>query len=148
MSPPFSLNAHVENNLENELGAHIQLAYFPRILLAFSIACIRKYILRFSTTLTTLKLRNSHCTCEVPDDQIIVRVKMFHAIRPLIPLPRNCLLDSLALLEYLHLSGIAANLIFAIEAEPFRAHCWVEWEGRPLNDRPSAIMTMTPILRI
>lgn len=63
-------------------------------------------------------------------------------------LPRRplCLLDSLALLDFLHVQNAAAQIVFAVQAKPFTAHCWVEDRGVVLNDAVDVVAPFTPIL--
>ena len=69
----------------------------------------------------------------------------FIASRPLIPLARSCLLDSVAL--YLFLDDARVDLVFGVAVTPFAAHCWLEWDGHLLNDELDYVHRFTPIMR-
>ena len=47
-----------------------------------------------------------------------------------------CLQRSAALTCLLRRQGVAAQLIIAAQQMPFKAHAWVEVEGRVINDKP------------
>jgi len=62
-----------------------------------------------------------------------------------LPLARQCLKDSLALLDFLTGRSIRATLVFGVMAEPFGAHCWVQSETAILNDSVDNVSRFTPI---
>jgi hypothetical protein len=66
--------------------------------------------------------------------------------RPLIPVPRNCLLDSLALGFWLAAAGHPFTFIIGVRREPFAAHCWLEHGGCVLNDALDNALPFTPVL--
>jgi hypothetical protein len=68
----------------------------------------------------------------------------FLSARKLVPVPRNCLLDSLALLRWLGSSPSAA-LVFGAKLDPFAAHCWVQAGELLLNDRLETVAAFTPV---
>ena len=47
-----------------------------------------------------------------------------------------CLQRSAATTRYLRKHGISAQLVIGAQQFPFRAHAWVEFEGRVINDKP------------
>lgn len=47
----------------------------------------------------------------------------------------QCLEQSLALYVLLRRRGIGADLRIGVQPFPFTAHAWVEYEGRPVNER-------------
>jgi len=61
-------------------------------------------------------------------------VRHFIAVRRLLPIRANCLLDSLALLRWLGPAGRTAMLVFGAKLDPFAAHCWVQVDDVLLND--------------
>jgi hypothetical protein len=67
-------------------------------------------------------------------------------LRGKLPRRPKCLLDSLAMTEFLHAQNAEATLVFGIHAQPFAAHCWVEHRGVVLNDSADAVQSFTPIL--
>jgi hypothetical protein len=52
------------------------------------------------------------------------------------PLRAKCLEQSLVILWALRRRGVDARLKLGVQQYPFCAHAWVEYQGRPLNDRP------------
>ena len=76
----------------------------------------------------------------------LARVAAFRSIRPLVPVPRVCLHDCLALLDWLGASRAGAQLVFGVSAFPFAAHCWVQAGGRVIDDHPESVSRFEPIL--
>jgi hypothetical protein len=74
------------------------------------------------------------------------RAAVYHAVRHLAPARRVCLLDSLALVDWLgdELEGV--QLVFGVTAYPFGAHCWVQTRQELLGDEPDTIGRYAPIL--
>ena len=48
----------------------------------------------------------------------------------------RCLQRSAATVFILRIFGVPAQMVIGVQKIPFRAHAWVEYEGRVLNDRP------------
>lgn len=61
---------------------------------------------------------------------------------------RRCLSISFATLSWLAHRGCSAELIFGVRLHPFQAHCWVQHEGRLINDPVDAVRSFTPILAL
>lgn len=74
------------------------------------------------------------------------RLAEFRSVRPLIPVPRVCLHDCLALIDWLGPAGAGVQLVFGVSAFPFAAHCWVQAEGAVLDDHPDSPSRFEPIL--
>ena len=73
--------------------------------------------------------------------------RTFIHLRPFAYAARNrCLLDSLALAEFLASYGIRATCIFGVRANPFEAHCWVQIGSHVLNETPEMARRYAPIL--
>jgi hypothetical protein len=66
----------------------------------------------------------------------------------LLSLHDKCLMKSIALLRALRSNGHEAELVIAVQARPFVAHCWVQWNGTVLNDDPDHVRTFVPIVCI
>jgi Transglutaminase-like superfamily len=73
---------------------------------------------------------------------------VFDALRLFYPRPYLCTFDSLALLEFLASEGVHPRWIFAVRAEPFHAHCWVQCGETLLNDRIERVSRFTPIMAV
>jgi hypothetical protein len=75
-------------------------------------------------------------------------VEAFELARPWHPAPRRCLIDSLALLKLSVVRGCEADIVFAVRAMPFAAHCWLEQSHRIINDDPDYCAAFTEIARL
>ncbi|HEY0630353.1 MAG TPA: lasso peptide biosynthesis B2 protein [Sphingomicrobium sp.] len=78
-------------------------------------------------------------------ESVAERATCFAAARKAIAIAPNCLLDSLALLEWLGPSRGAASLVFAVKLDPFAAHCWIQSNDLLLNDRLDEIARFHPV---
>jgi hypothetical protein len=76
------------------------------------------------------------------------RLRAFHTARPLVPVPRICLHDCLALLDWLGEAGAGTQLVFGVAAYPFAAHSWLQWNGEVIDDHPESVSRFTPILHL
>lgn len=74
------------------------------------------------------------------------RIAAFRSARPLIPVPRVCLHDCLALVEWLGPTRAGTQLVFGVAAFPFAAHSWVQADGRVIDDHPESVSRFQPIL--
>lgn len=72
----------------------------------------------------------------------------FAAARRFVPVPRNCLLDSVGLLLWLERGGERATLLFGVKLNPFGAHCWVQSGSLLLNDHVEHVERFTPVRAI
>ena len=54
---------------------------------------------------------------------LATKLALFRSARPWIPVPRVCLHDCLALIDWLGPDGGGVELIFGVSALPFAAHC-------------------------
>lgn len=77
-----------------------------------------------------------------------VKAAVYHAVRHLAPVRRVCLLDSLALVDWLGEDLDAVQLVFGVTAYPFGAHCWVQTRHALLGDPPDTIGRYAPILHL
>jgi hypothetical protein len=73
------------------------------------------------------------------------RLRAFHAARPLVPVPRICLHDCLALLDWLGEARAGTQLLFGVAAYPFAAHSWVQWQDEVIDGHPESVSRFTPI---
>jgi len=58
----------------------------------------------------------------------------------------KCLPRSLALAARLVAAGGAPDLVIGVKLQPFKAHCWVQLDGRLVNERVDVARAFTPIL--
>ena len=66
--------------------------------------------------------------------------------RPFLPGLSRCLPNSLLLLEMLHAARQPGRWVFGVRTFPFEAHCWVEHDGKVLNDRLEHVRWFTPLV--
>jgi hypothetical protein len=81
-------------------------------------------------------------------DEIEARLAAFRSARPLIPIPRVCLHDCLALVDWLGPSSEGVELVMGVSPYPFSAHCWVQAWGRVIDDHPQSPTRFHPVLRV
>ena len=74
------------------------------------------------------------------------KLAAFRSARPLVPVPRVCLHDCLALIEWLGASSAGVSLVFGVSAYPFIAHCWLQSGTDLLDDHPESPSRFEPIL--
>lgn len=72
----------------------------------------------------------------------------FRAWRPWYPRRNVCLFDTLALGAFLVRVGERPEIVFGVRQPPFAAHCWLEAEGRILNDEAEYCAAFVEILRV
>jgi hypothetical protein len=77
------------------------------------------------------------------------RVLVFEYLRPLFLGARGaCLLESLALLEFLARHQCHPHWVFGVRTRPFAAHCWVQQDAYICNDSCERVCRFTPIAAI
>jgi Transglutaminase-like superfamily len=71
----------------------------------------------------------------------------YDALRPFVFTARDeCLLDSLALLNFLSHEGLAPRWVLGVRTGPFAAHAWVQEGPTVLNDQHEYVRQFRPIL--
>jgi hypothetical protein len=74
-------------------------------------------------------------------------IAILRRLRPYLYTSRNaCLFDSFALLELLARQRMYPDWVFAVQASPFGAHCWLQHEGIVVNDTCEHVAPLTPIM--
>jgi len=74
-------------------------------------------------------------------------VDVFRRMRPLLPTVRApCLVNSIALIEFLAAHGQFPMLVFGVQAHPFIAHCWVQHADVVLNSTLEEVVPFTPMM--
>jgi hypothetical protein len=76
------------------------------------------------------------------------KLALFRSARLLIPVPRVCLHDCLALMAWLGPSASGVALVFGVCARPFAAHCWLQSHDLVLDDHPESPSRYQPILHL
>jgi hypothetical protein len=74
--------------------------------------------------------------------------RLFLAARALLPVEPRCLLDCLALLDWLGEDAKPAILVFGVRRDPFAAHCWLQTDRLLLTDAADTLGTFTPVLSV
>jgi len=74
--------------------------------------------------------------------------RLFLAARTLLPVDPRCLLDCLALLDWLGDHAKPATLVFGVRLEPFAAHCWLQTDRLYLTDTADALGAFTPVFSV
>ncbi|KQV54656.1 MULTISPECIES: lasso peptide biosynthesis B2 protein [unclassified Caulobacter] len=92
-----------------------------------------------------LKRRRSGATTADPNRTADLHAR-FLRHRPYVPIKANCLLDSIALLDFLGRHGDDANLVFGVTPSPFSAHCWLQRGDQVLNDVLDRVSPRLPIM--
>ncbi len=77
----------------------------------------------------------------IRDRQLIDLASRFLAARKLVPIKRNCLLDSLSLVRWLG----GGRILFGVKLHPFAAHCWVQSGALILNDLTENVAAFTVV---
>lgn len=80
-------------------------------------------------------------------DAAVRMARGFEAARADLPISRQCLPDSLALLSVLRAASLPGTLVIGVRDPPFAAHAWVETGDMVLSDPLAAVREFTPILR-
>jgi hypothetical protein len=75
------------------------------------------------------------------------QIRKFVTLRPFFFRANNaCLLNSLAMHEFLAWRGMRTHFVFGVCADPFKAHCWLQRDHIVINDVPEFVNDYTPIL--
>lgn len=83
-----------------------------------------------------------------PVGDLEARLATFRSARPWIPVPRVCLHDALALMDWLGASAGGVTLVFGVSTYPFAAHSWVQTDRMVLDDHPESPSRFQPILHL
>lgn len=95
--------------------------------------------------------RRKHASQTRPVDTKVLGslISVFDWLRPLAFKKTNeCFLYCLALNEFLSKYDIHTTWIFAVQSQPFAAHCWLQSGDQALTDIPFNLRWMVPILVI
>lgn len=142
------------SQLAPSLVHHRRAPTGPRHIVAFIHAMVRTSLdLRYCgldtivQRLTSYKSR--HPTAPATDIQRVQElVYIFMRLRPFYPKHAVCLYDSLALARFLTTFGVSPSFTVGVIADPFAAHCWLQYATFLLNETPEEASRYTPILCI
>jgi transglutaminase superfamily protein len=103
-----------------------------------------------SATVRRIQARNSKYALATPDQERITElVRVFRFLRPLFYTAKDrCLLDSLALMEFLARFDAFPTWVIAVRTRPFAAHSWVLSDTLLLNERLETAEEFVPILAV
>jgi hypothetical protein len=74
-------------------------------------------------------------------------VSAYRRARPIVMTSKDrCLLDSLALIQFLASERLFPHWVIGVKTRPFGAHAWVQLGALVLNDRLERVRRFTPIL--
>ena len=75
-------------------------------------------------------------------------VCLYNRLRPVMPHDYLCLFDSLSLLEFLARHDCYPNWVFAVQLEPWGAHCWVQYGTTVFNEDLDLARTYLPVMSV
>lgn len=87
-----------------------------------------------------------HAAKAADPDIIQAQARIFRTLLPWLPVEGQCLKRSALLTAFLRRRGLNASWVFGVRTWPFRAHCWVQYDGVCLNDDAERLRAYTPIL--
>lgn len=140
-----------------DAGTGVRIRF--RELFAFFLACRRasSWLRRWSMCELVHHLRERRARvgtrlqagCAVQNCEGLKReTAIFRKLRPLYPRAYLCLFEAVALLNYLASRGHFPACIFAVQADPFGAHCWLQADDALLNESLEYAGRFTPIMSI
>ena len=125
-----------------------------RHVIQFAAACTSaSFLLRTCSLNRIVQLlvrRKQGCVADDLDSEAVTElVTIYFALRPLLFQGKDaCLLDSLALFDFLLRYGMKPTWVIGVMSGPFRAHSWLQQHGTVLNDRHRRVSSYTPILAV
>ena len=95
-------------------------------------------------------IRESRFGASSPGDTATAEAaaRVFLAARAMVPTERRCLLDCLALLDWLGDEARHATLVFGVRLDPFAAHCWLQTDRLLLTDATDTAGMFVPVLAV
>lgn len=126
----------------------------PHDLWVFLVSCaIAKWRLsstNIENTVRTIRRRKllNEGAISLDMDKARKLVSIYRQLRPLIPHDYLCLFDSLSLLEFLARHNCYPNWVFAVQLEPWGAHCWVQAGTTAFNEDFEWASTFLPVMSV
>ena len=95
-------------------------------------------------------IRESRYGASSPGDAAAAEVAagVFLAARAMVPTERRCLLDCLAMMDWLGDEARHATLVFGVRLDPFAAHCWLQTDRVLLTDAADTVGMFVPVLSV
>jgi Transglutaminase-like superfamily len=98
-------------------------------------------------TIRRVRLRNTALRQQPATEVLRSYISTFTRLRPYAFTARDgCLFESLVLSEFLAYRHIYPSWVFAIQFEPFAAHCWLQLGTIVLNDTVENVQQFNPIM--
>lgn len=113
---------------------------------ALKLTPIARVLQRLRRTRARALDRSGKVQIEARADDVLAVAVRFNRARRAVPINTVCLLDSLALVDFLARRGMCADLIIGVKLNPFVAHSWVQHRDVILNDPLDRASAFTPIL--
>jgi Transglutaminase-like superfamily len=130
--------------------ARIGVGNVCNVIRAVALTAVRLRTMSLERIVNLLQARSARAVDgpqPLSEDALRAFVRVYMRVRPWLYTARNsCLLDSLALLEFLHVYKIYPLWVIGVQALPFRAHSWVQLEHLVLNDFAENVNQFSPIL--
>lgn len=129
----------------------ISVKDFCRFSMAVVYALFNKRFLPFRHTISRMEKRRKSMQGQQVDELLLASlVRKFDWLRPLAFKKKDeCFFYCLALTEFLAKYAVHPNWVFAIRsAQPFEAHCWLQYGDQALTDLPFRLRRMVPILAL
>ncbi len=126
----------------------------PALFARFVISAVRaRLLLKYSTFEAIVErvryriANSSRAADPVSENRLHQLVGAFATLRPFFFAAKDaCLFDALALSEFLAAYGVFPRWVFGVQSRPFAAHCWLQHDGRVLNDTVEHVKRYMPIL--
>lgn len=104
---------------------------------------------RLYDVVSAVRVRKADAGGDTTDFDALKRATMiYRRLRPWYPRSYLCLYDALALIEFLARRRLFPTWVFAVQAQPFGAHCWVQAGEHLLNETTEYAREFTPIMAI
>ena len=131
-------------------SADIRISHVARFLTASLTASLQLRFWSIQRTVLAVQNRKIHADRQHPLDVERARklVHIFSRLRPLYPVDALCLFNSLSLIEFLARYKIYPSWVFAVQFEPWRAHCWVQHGEISFNQRIEEAVDYVPIMAV
>lgn len=101
---------------------------------------------RIAATVEGLRVTKAHIGVPGADTPAAAIASHYASCRWAIPVTPRCLIDALALDRILLSRGLVASMVFGVQLDPFRAHCWLQTPERVLTGTAAEARAFTPIL--
>jgi Transglutaminase-like superfamily len=103
---------------------------------------------RFESIVARVQARKRAASHPMRLEAALPLLAVFDRLRLFYPRPYLCLFDSLALIHFLARFDLYPDWVFAVRADPFEAHCWVQADAVVLNDTVERVASLHPIMVI